>query len=505
MSNQFCESQPTDYLSKMWVQTVWHWICILVFLSGLIDLLLSKDKVFYQSGHRILSEAYQIGVCLKIESTLYNCSSLKGENLLVCERLKSYFELVESGKLKTPQEIIRQFEQTTSRSNDQFPTLFKFEADYKFSQLKNYLNLNHFCFRYKVLVDQYKVNKSGSLQFAFFNKFHLTLKLFLFPGRLSRYNRYEYLRCENFKSCYYFDLSVLEYRSVLLPSSSDADCLNYRSRRFYFQGLDEIKSRSSCLQECLKYRYRFSEFFYSENDTDLIEFNKTEHYELLDSTYSHHFAHCKGQCQKPSCTSRYFNFLGIIYKKQNMVVVNVRPNSVLFEAIPNMQPFEFWRKFLGFISLFFKTSLLSLVLKANKILRSKMQQDDSKPIFSCLLVLVWVCLVSGLYYGSVRAKMIYDQYNKTDVTAYWFFEVPFVPGNFSVAICEAVKRNPKEPLSLAKLSTPAKRFNESNFFVKFGIIERNLILSRVQHFYRSLNQTNLEHCFATDVYIKEPR
>ena len=487
----------------MWVQTVWHWICILVFLSGLIDLLLSKNQVFYKSGFGNLSEAYHISACLKIDSTRYNCSSLEGKSLLVCKSLKSYFELVESGKLKTPQEIIKRFNQTDD-PNSRLPTLFEFDHEYRISKQYSYLNLNHFCILYKLQVDQDKARKKNGLQFAFFNNFHLTLKLFLFPGRVRRYLRYEYLRCENFKSCYYFDLSLAEYRSILLPSSSDADCTNYSSKRFYFQGFEPIRSKSACLQECLKFQNRFSEFFYSENDTDPIAFNRIEHYELFDSTYSHHFAHCKGQCQKSSCIRTYFNFLGIIYKeKQNYVSVYIWPDAAPFKAILNMQSFDFWRKSLGFISLFFKISLLSLVLNVNKFLRSKIQQN-SKHIFSILLVLVWVGLFSGLYYGSVLAKQIYDKYNQTEVTGYWFFEVPFVPANFSIAICEAVSRKPGKQL-LTQLEAPAERFNESNFFVKFGIVERNLILSRVRHFYRSINQTSLEHCFSTNVYIKEPR
>ena len=179
----------------------------------------------------------------------------------------------------------------------------------------------------------------------------------------------------------------------------------------------------------------------------------------------------------------------------------------LFEAIPNVEKFEFWRKSLGFISLFFKISILSLVLKANNFLRSKMQQDDSrkKAIFSIVLALVWLGLVTGFYYGWLLARQIYDQYDEKALTAYLYYEVPFVPSNFSIAICEAVYRDPEEPNSLIKLKEPAKRFNSSNFIVKFGIVEQSLVLSKVRFFYKSFNQTRLEHCFSTDVFINEAR
>lgn len=484
----------------MWVQTVWHWICILVFFSGIIDLLLNRSKVFYKSGYVRIQGTYQISVCLKIDSELNNCSSLSDKQLSVCESLKSYFEYVESEQIKTPQEIIQRFKQTN------LTALFSFNDEYRIDEKYNYLNLNHLCTLYRAHIAKEKVQKKGSFQVQFFNKFHLSLKLFLFPATLSRYLRYEYLSCENFKSCTYFNLSLREHQSIQLPSSSDADCIDYSSKSFYFQRFEPIISRSSCLQECFKYKQRFSEFYYSENDTLPIQFNRTEHYELLDSALSYHFKHCKDQCSKPTCSLKYFHFGGIIYnQKQNHVRIKIGEWLARFEALPDIETFRFWRKLLGFLSLFFKISILSLVLHANKLLRYKMQQPGrkKKSIFSILLVLVWLFLVSSFLCGSFLATQIYHRFAAKNLTEYIYYEVPFVPVNFSIALCEAISR-PKSS-SLIELKEPAKQFNASSFIVKFGIVEESLILLNKRFFYKSLGPRKLEHCFSTDVHIKEPR
>lgn len=493
----------------MWIKTVWHWICILVFLYGLIDLLLIKDKVFYKSGFTNVSDTYSVSVCLKIESSRYDCSSLEGENLLVCEKLKQYFQYVENGKGKNPREILRQF----NRSDLKIPALFGFsdseESECNIIKKYNYLNLNHLCTLYQVNHDS---PKWQGLQFVFFNNFHLTLKLFVHPKNVARYERYEYLSCEHFKSCQYFHANLREYITYHLPSNSEVNCIDYESKRFYFEKFEPITSQSICLQECIKYRNRFFEFFYSENDTLPIEFNKTEHYEQLDSVLSHRAKHCQTQCSRPSCSLKYLAFRGIVYSKQrNNVTVEIKGPTLQFEAMPYIRPLDFWRKSLGFISLFFKISILSLVLNANHFLRSKMQPQASrkKSILSIVLVFVWLGLVSSFFCGSVLVESIYNQYKQSDLTPYIYYEVPLVPINFSIAICEPVAGLGNTKVLLSKLEeafTPAKRFKEeAKFIFKYGYKEEKLVFSNEQFFYMSQDQERLKHCFSTDVHIKEAR
>ena len=487
----------------MWIKNVWHWICILVFFSGLIDLLLSRNKVFYKSQITNSSATHQISVCLKIDSSFYDCSSLEDENLLVCKGLKEYFQYVENEKRKTPRYIIQRFNQI------KLPPLFKFDNIHNITKQYNYLNLGHLCALYKAEIDLRSLkNVSSFFEIKFFNKFNLTLKLFLFPENADRYLRFESLHCKNFDHCIYFDVSLTEYQSNLLPSNSDANCFNYSSKSFYFQGFELINSKSSCLQECFKLKLRLFDFFYTEKDDRSIESNRDEHYELLDSTLSSHVRHCQGQCSKPSCIWKYFHFRGLIYNStQNHVAFKIRDGSILFEAIPYIDTFGFVRKSLGFISLFFKISILSLVLTANKLLRSKMQLDNSikKSILSFALAILWLGLVCSFFYGSVLVRLIYDQYNQTVLTPYIYYDIPFVPSNFSVALCEAVSSDTKS-VSLAKLGEPAKRFNSTEkFTVKFGYTERRLIFSNDRFFYWSFDRKTLKHCFSTDVYIKEAR
>ena len=489
----------------MWIKAIWHWICILVFFSGLIDLLLSRNKVFYESGFTSLSDTFGISVCLEIDSNLYDCSSLEHGNLSVCEALKGHFQYVEDGESKSPQDIIERFNHTTNGLS-----LFEFNDECNITQQYQYLNLNHLCTLYKVHIDQDAIEKLNFFQFDFFNKFHLTLKLFLFPEGVSRYLRYEYLNCDNFQSCLYFNLSVTEYKrntSALLPSGSEADCFDYSSKSFYFKLFESIASESQCLQECLKFKKRFSKFFYTKNDHHPIEFNRSEHFELLDSTLTGHVRHCKYQCSKPSCSIKYFHFRGLIYNStQNYVRFKIDRYQFLFEAKPYIGTLDFTRKSLGFIGLFFKVSISSLVLKANKFFRSKIQHDNSsrKSILSIALAIFWLGLVSSFFYGSDLARLIYDQHNLNVLTPYIYYDIPLVPSNFSIALCDDVLGKTKVPLH--QLEKPANRFNTTDkFIVKFGCTERKLIFLNDKFFYRSFKGGRLEHCFSTDVYIKEAR
>ena len=484
----------------MWIKIVWHWVCILIFLSGLIDLLLSRGKVFYESGLSTISDTFQIAVCLKIDSTFHDCLSLEGESLVVCEKLKQYFEYVEDGQSKSPREIIQRF----SRIELPATPLFNFSDEHTISKQYNFLNMNHLCTLYKVNVTD---AKKENFEFFFFNNFHLSLKFFLFSGTVDLYLRYEHLTCKNFDSCLYFNMSLTEYKSSLLQSSTEADCFDYSSKNFHFQKSELIDSRSSCLQECFKYQERYPEFFYTENDDLPIRFNRDENYELLRPD---HIKHCRGQCSKPSCITKTLKFRGLVYnRKQNIVTFNVGNYSVTFKAKPYIRTFSFWRKSLGFLSLFFRISILSLALKVNTFLRNKRQQANSRKraLFSIALVFLWLVLVSCFFYGSFLVRLIYDKYKETTLTPYVYYEVPFVPNNFSIALCETVSHpNDSGVLPLSGLKEPAKRFDSTeHFVVKFGYKEENLALLNGRFFYRSQDAEHLEHCFSGDVHIKEPR
>ena len=480
----------------MLIRKFWYWFCILTFLSGLFDLLISKNDVFFKSGYVKLSNDSEIlaSVCLEINSTLYDCSNLSDQNQSVCENLKEYFEYVESKDDKSPNKIINRFNETNNIS-----TLFKFdkaEIEYK------YLNLKHLCTVYKLSINQEELdNNKDFFSFNLTNNYHLSLKLFVHASTIPRYLKIEELDCLNFKNCSYFSFKVAYLTKGLLQSPYETSCVNYLNIKFDFKRFEEIKIELECAQECYKNRYRHSEFFYTDRDTDLLKFNKNENYDLIDENY---FQMCKRQCPV-ACSFKYFIFQDKIFMpkgySQNYVEIRLGKNALNFEAIPQMDSFTFWRKFLAFICLFFKISVLILILRSKKVLSNFLK---NKSIISTLTIILWSFLIACFFYGSYLGRyIVYDGYNKTNVTSFIYLELPFEPAYFAIAICINSKLNRNS--SLSELGQPAKSFNSSkNFLIKFDDDERELDTSNGKFFFR-ISEENLETCFSIDVRVQEPR
>lgn len=453
----------------MFLRTVWYWFCILIFFDGLFDLFETKNQVFFKSEPKNLSGPIKISVCLQIDSTLYNCSNLTDPNLSICNRLKAYFRYIESKEKKSPKDIILKFDEF------ELPTLFSINnTEKKYS----YLNLRSFCTLYEL--NNYEIKKGDFfLTFNFYNNYQLTVKLFLYFDLIPRFQRYEYLKCINFKKCFYFTLSGRIFEKFSLQSPFETDCSNYTDE-FYFKKFEKINSKTNCIQECFKNRYRFPEFYYTENDTDLLNFNQSENYGLLDVDL---IRDCQNQCSMSTCKSKYFEFFELSYKKtQNYVKFRINSISASAEAVPILDSLGFARKFLGFLSLFFKISILSLTLKSIKILKSKTDSpgylNKSKRIaISLISILLWTFLVSSFFYGSFLVTFIYDEFNKTASIPNFYETQHFKPTNFTIAICKSVKasNNNFENTTLSNLETPAKCFNSTEQFkVKFGKYEMNL-------------------------------
>lgn len=482
----------------MLYQTIWYSICLLFFFSGLFDLFQSKNKVFFKSDfHRSDIRDLKVSVCFELDSSAYNCSNLDGKSWEACKSLKNYLNYVGDKKPKSPQTIIEKFDEFA------IPPLFEIG---KAEEERKYLNLANLCTLYRLEIAVKETEDYLTIKIR--NHFNITTILFVHNEKIIfRYQRFEHLLCENFRSCRYFTLTTRRFRRTLLPAPYETDCLNYSERSFPFRGVERIDSQTAAMQECLKSKQRLPEFFYTESDSDLLEFNSSGNYHLLDAK---HVEHCRVQCRKEACDYRSFIFLELDYKAQDHVKIQISTTQASFEAIPLMDSYGFLRTFLSFITLFFRVSLLSLVLKANNALfrlstgHSKYRYER-KLITSIARIFLWLLFICTLFYGSFLARMVYDKYKDKHLTSFFEASLPVVPVNFSIALCKKLDTQ-TEGLNLLELAKSAKVFNTTeNFFVTFGKNQDKLNFLNDRFFFKSTNQSHLEHCFSTDVHIQEQR
>lgn len=481
----------------MLYQTIWYSICLLICFSGLFDLFKSKNEVFLKGDFSPLTNdsVIKLSVCFKLDSSLYNCSNLKETSLTACKNLKNYLDYVGDRKRKSPQTIIQKF------GEFEIPPLFGFAnavEEYK------YLNIASLCTLYRLNIVVRKA-QTRPLVFEVANHFNITAYFFIHGKLMLRYQRFEHLLCDNFRSCRYFTWTTRQFGRALLPAPYSTNCLNYSETSYPFRRFEKIDSKSACIQECLKSKHRLPEFFYTESDSDLLEFNTSGNYALLEPK---DVEHCGEPCKRDACEYSSFIYMELDYRAQNHVKIQIETGQSIFEAIPFMDSRDFWLKFLGFITLFFKVSLLSLVLKANEILRRKLSVGfaEKNLIISIVSVLLWLCLICSLFYGSFLARTTIQQYNDKNLTSFFDGSLPFVPINFSIALCKKLDTNIAN-LSVWDLAKPAKAFNTTKSFVlTFGKEQpERLNFLNDRFFYKSTNRSHLEHCFSTDVYIREQR
>ena len=482
----------------MFIKTFWYWFCIFILLTGLHDLLVSKDEITFRSdaiGNLNTSDDFRVSVCLQINSTFYDCTNLT-ENLKVCESLRKYFKYVEGNENKSPKEIIQRF----NKSKD-ISTLFDFDKAEE--EKGKYLNLNQLCIIYKLNVSQSEMNNDKRhLSFNLTNKYHISLNLFIHSKIFHRYQRYEYLDCKNFKDCHYFSFTMKKYSRVLLPSPFKSNCKNYSNLNFFFKRFEEIDSVPACLQECLKIKNRLSEFFYTENDTDLLKFNKSGNHDLIDRN---HFKMCRNKCQSGSCLFNSFSFITKFYmaKNNNHVEIKIDKRMFIFEAIPRMDEFTFWRRFLALFSLFFKISILSLILKLKDNLNKFLKNDTSALIIGIVLGLI---LIFCLYYLSHLGESIYNEFDKKALSSFLYLQIPFIPLNLSIAICKNINTDEYRNQSVFNYLKPANIFNSTKSFkIRFADEEKEFNSLNSGKFFYKISENKLEHCFAINVFVQEQR
>ena len=479
----------------MFVETAWYWFCICILFYNIFDLIESRKKVFYESDSKDLRNEVHISVCLKIDSKHYDCSNLNEESLSVCKEIKKYFKFIESESKRSPKEILE-------KSNE-LPTLFELENS--FEKFK-FLNLGNLCTLYKLNLSLEEVkNKSlPSVPIKLINIYHLSLKIFIHEKLIPRYQNYESLDCENFGSCHYFNLTLRLREIESLPYPSKTDCLDYSSEKFYFQRFENISLKSDCIQECIKYKQRLSDFFYTENDTDPLDFRSIgQNYDNLDLN---RVKYCRDICSKAVCKDSCFIFESKKYNEnQAYIQFEILTKINFFKTLPSIGLLAYWRIFFGYISLFFRVSILSLVLKSYKLLL-KLRK---KLAISIASIFLWTGFLACLFCVYYIGQRIYDDFTKKTCFTYMFFELPFSPINFSLALCKTVDylieyRN-SSLSSLSKLWDPAEIFtNSEKFMVDFLNEKEELDISAQRFFYKNLNQS-LDVCMSIDISVEEQR
>ena len=477
----------------MFVKIAWYWLCICFLFYNIFDLIESRRKVFYEFGIGNLKNEVHISVCLKIDSKRYSCSNLDEVTRLICERIKKYFEFIESESKKSPKEILE-------KSND-LPALFKLENS---SEKFKFLNLGNLCTLYKLQLNlalEVKNEWFTSNRVKFENIYNVSLKIFLHGERINRYQRYELLECSNFRSCHYFTLTMRLVEKEVLPYPYKTDCINYSSEKFYFQRFENISSKSDCIQECIKYKQRLPQFFYTKNDIDPLDFKTGRNYDHLDLN---RLEYCRTICLKPSCKGSYFNLESIKYDgNQTYIEFKIFVQTAPLKTIPSMGSFKYWRMSFGYISLIFRVSILSLVLKSYKLL----PKLEKKLAISIASIFLWIGFLACLLWIYNLGQIIYDDFTKKSCFTYAILDLPFSPFNFSLAICKTVNHSvQKHKDPLFELLKPGVIFkNSEKFMIEFLNETKELDISNKRFFYKSINQQDSELCFSIDVSVEEHR
>ena len=174
----------------MWQNTLWNFICFLLFYQTFSELMTSRNKVIYETKYDKMENNNHLSICIEIDSKKFDCSSLESFNLTlkeekieICNKIKTYFEFIENDERKSPSHILKKC------SDLKLPSLFEFNLNS--TELPPYLNNKHICFLFKLNIDLEGINsfnKSFNFnQIKVFNKYHLTSNYFIHDRRLPRY------------------------------------------------------------------------------------------------------------------------------------------------------------------------------------------------------------------------------------------------------------------------------------------------------------------------------
>lgn len=234
---------------------------------------------------------------------------------------------------QTPQKIIRKAE---SYGLEKF---FTFENRTVRRPLY-YLNFRSICLAYNVEVTP----KDGEFEYANIivrNRYKVDSKIMLHNERPFPFiTRGYFFECVPFVFCVPFTITIKRFKLILLPKPFSSDCKNYSRLTFNFTRFEPITSRSYCIAECLKQTNRLSRFYYSENDTEVL--NSKLNSRAIDSV-KREYSNCLKICESLDCEASNYFVYGFNYglnkefrsfRNQSIGLIRHHHREMTYEAIP---------------------------------------------------------------------------------------------------------------------------------------------------------------------------
>lgn len=395
------------------------WICVLVCFQTINELLLEKNRIFYKYEFQDLKkEKVYISICLKVgdhSSSEYDCTDLKDKNASeTCEKLKEFLDYVETHDNLSPFLILKKFDDL------KIPKLWNLDGD----QVNRYLNFKNLCFTHKIAFSEAFKSDNISHTIRIENLYNISGNYFVHQKEVPMFiEKVEYLFCNNFRYCNYFGLHLKQFIRRQLKPPYESNCAYYsKLKKFTFEKYEPINLRSGCLIECLKYEYRLSEFFYSENDNETLKINGDSNYEAIEDSRVNF---CRSKCRYTDCEFTFYLFYNKHFHNDNAVIIQLDAKNFYFYAIEYWPLIDLVIKFLGILNLFTRVSFLSLILSLVHLVRTCLR---NKILISILSILLWSSLVLGIFGCYYYSYYIYKQFISKNIDKFNIVETPFKPG-----------------------------------------------------------------------------
>lgn len=256
--------------------------------------------------------------------------------------------------------------------------------------------------------------------------------------------------------------------------------------------------------ECLKSRYRLSEFFYTDKDNETLSYLDNNHYDKIDLRFARQ---CGNKCTKTDCNFTFYMFYDLAYHQENLLTIRFHRRNFFYYAVPSRSSFHFWTKFFALVSFFGQASFLSVVLKMNELTKTYLR---SKHKSSIIRITLWISLVSSFYIAYDKAQPIYKEFIDKSIFTYSFIQTPFKPIHFSLALCKRLTLTNLEKISLYELEQQSPSLSNLSvipFKEKFinNIKELEFTTDHIQRTFYVGSKGNLEKCNSYDILIEEPR
>lgn len=283
-------------------------------------------KAVYQTKETDINTTH-ISLCIDLGA--YHCSGERCDGeYKACMKLHDLVEFFKQGD-KSPREII------AKAKNSKLEEFFGFSREVR--NVSYYMNFRSICLAYTVEAAP-KANESEYANIELFNHHHVNSKI-IFHDKMPVpfITRGYYFECKQFESCLSFTVTIKRFNLILLPKPFSSACKNYSRLKFNFTNTFEpIISRPFCLMECLKQNHRLSRFYYSENDTKILNYSKNYVLRGPMKSVKTEYLKCLEICESLDCeTNNYFIF-GIKFENSltNHVLIRHHRQVMTYKATP---------------------------------------------------------------------------------------------------------------------------------------------------------------------------